>query len=136
MRRANAAAPFLLWQNKTKFVEQQRRQTQAAEQGGGKAARTAGCTSPRAGAAAPETAGVPRAVALQQAQQAQRAQQQVAAEPPQDPAKRLRAVQKKLRQIATIQEKAASGQALQAEELAKLSQKAALEAEAASLAGA
>ncbi|PRW33985.1 activating signal cointegrator 1 [Chlorella sorokiniana] len=120
-------------QNKTKFMEAQRRQSQTAEQGGGKAARTAGSSSPRAASAAAAAAGVPRAVALQQAQQAAAAAGQ---QQEQDPAKRLRAVQKKLRQIAAIEEKAAAGQALQAEELAKLGQKAVLEAEAAALAAA
>ena len=133
---------MLLRQNKAKFQEQQRRQGQAADQGGGKAARTAGCSSPRAAAtaaAAAAAAGVPRAVALQQqAQQAQQHQQRAAEapQPPQDPTKRLRAVQKKLRQVALIEEKEAAGQALQTEELAKLGQKAALEAEAAALAAA
>ena len=80
---------------------------------------------------------MPRAVALQQAQQAPQPAAAVAdAQAPQDPAKRLRGVQKKLRQIGAIEEKEAAGQALQAEELAKLEQKAALEAEAAALAAA
>jgi hypothetical protein len=48
-----------------------------------------------------------------------------------DPQKRLRAVQKKLRQIAALEEKRCSGAVqLLPEELAKLEQKAALEAEA------
>ena len=50
--------------------------------------------------------------------------------------KRVRALQKKLRQIAALEEKKAGGQALGPEELAKLQQRAELEAEAAALAAA
>lgn len=85
---------------------------QQQQQGGkGQVAKTAACQSPRAAAA----------------QQAQQAQQQA------DPQKRLRAAQKKLRQIAALQEKQAGGQALQPEEIAKLAQRAQLEAEVAAL---
>lgn len=82
----------------------------AGASGGGdgelaKAPRKEGASSPRASAAAAQRGpgggvGVLRAVALQQVQQA--AQQQ-------DPAKRLRAVQKKLRQIKALAEKQATG---------------------------
>lgn len=61
-------------------------------------------------------------------------QQQQDAQQPLDAARRLRAVQKKLRQIEGIAEKAAAGQALQPEEAAKLAQRQDLEAEAARLA--
>lgn len=61
-------------------------------------------------------------------------QQQQDAQQPLDAARRLRAVQKKLRQIEGIAEKAAAGQALQPEEAAKLAQQQDLEAEAARLA--
>jgi len=51
-------------------------------------------------------------VALQHAQQAQQQAAAAAdAQAAQDPAKRLRAVQKKLRQIGAIAQKAAAGQA-------------------------
>ena len=122
-------------QNKHKFYEQQLQRAASEDGGGGKAARggDGGPQSPRRAAAAAAAAGVPRAVALQQAQQqAQQAQQVQQA--PTDPAKRLRAVQKKLRQITGIADKAAAGTALNDEERQKLAGRAALEAEAAALA--
>ncbi len=107
----------------------------ASEHGSGPAARTADCQSPRAAGAAgaaasglPQTGQAAREAAPQQTQQAQQAQQ--------DPAKRLRALQKKLRQIAALEERQRGGQALQDQELEKLGQKAQLEAEAALLAAA
>ncbi|KAL4426251.1 hypothetical protein ABPG77_009866 [Micractinium sp. CCAP 211/92] len=131
-------------QNKDGFRDLQRRmgvaragskhgsERDASEHGSGRAARTADCQSPRAAGAAgaaasglPQTGQAAREAAPQQTQQAQQAQQ--------DPAKRLRALQKKLRQIAALEERQRGGQALQDQELEKLGQKAQLEAEAASL---
>ena len=96
------------------------------EEGGGHGpvAKTSGSQSPRAAAAAAAAAalaGLPRAVALQQQQQ--------------DPRRRLRAVQKKLRQIAVLEERQRERWAAQLlpEEAAKLAQREQLEAEAAAL---
>ncbi len=79
-----------------------------------------------AAAAATALAGLPRAVALQQ-------QQQQASQ--QDPQRRLRAVQKKLRQIAALEERQRGNGAipLQPEEAAKLAQRRQLVAEEAAL---
>lgn len=116
------------------------------EQGGRRAAKTQACQSPRAAAAAAAMGGVPRSLALkqqqaqqatQQAQQATQQAQQAAQQAQQaqqlDPAKRLRAVEKKLRQIAALEDLQRGGQVLRAEEAAKLEQRAALEAELAQL---
>lgn len=86
----------------------------------GKAVRSGQATSPRAaaaaaaagsggGAAAADPLAVPRAVALRQQQQAG---ESGGAPGQQDPAKRLRAVQKKLRQIEQVEEKQRRGMAL------------------------
>lgn len=131
-------------QNRTKYrdVQEQMDATRGSRQGAGQHGRAAvaggqtvdtpsgcgvaqaeSCQSPHtaaASAAGPHAVtGLPRSVALQQQQQQH------------DPQKRLRAVQKKLRQIAALEEKRCSGAVqLLPEELAKLEQKAALEAEA------
>lgn len=74
-------------------------------------------------AGAPAAASLPHPAAFQQQQ-------------PQDPEKRLRAVQKKLRQIAALEQKRRSSSVqLLPEEVAKLEQRGALEAEALQLQG-
>lgn len=97
---------------------------------GHQVARTGTCTSPRAAtasaAATRAVAGLPRAVVQQQQQQQQTKQEQ-------DPAKRLRAVQKKLRQIAALEQRQLQGREqveLLPGEAAKLQQRGQLEAEA------
>ncbi|KAL4436551.1 hypothetical protein ABPG75_003690 [Micractinium tetrahymenae] len=143
-------------QNKGGFLDLQKRMDAATTgskhsaerddegQGSGRAAKTADCQSPRAAAAAAAAARLPRSVALRQAgqaaaaaavpaQQEQQAQQTEQQQAQQDPAKCLRALQKKLRQIAALEERQRAGQAMQAEESDKLGQKAHLEAEAAAL---
>lgn len=109
-------------QNKHKFLEQQKeKEGRERGGGGGKAPKTGGCQSPQMAALEHQQ---------QQAWEEQQVQQQQ-----QDPAKRLRSVQKKLRQIAALEEKQRAGQALSPEEAAKLAQRQQVEAEGAQLAG-
>jgi hypothetical protein len=78
-------------------------------------------------------AGLPRAVALQHQQQQQQQVKQQQVKQEQDPAKRLRAVQKKLRQIAALEQRQLQGREqveLLPDEAAKLQQRGQLEAEA------
>ena len=114
--------------------------TEGDSRGSGKAGKSCESQSP----------GLPRAVALQQQQAATAAaaEAEAAAAPASDPQKRLRAVQKKLRQIAALEERQAADKAVAAaaggrgpvllppllpEEACKLAQRGALEREAAQL---
>ena len=78
----------------------------------------------------------PKAQGKPQQQRQQQQQQQAPVRPEQqqlDPARRLRAVRKKLRQIDALAEVAAGGQTLSDEEAAKLAAREGLEREAAAL---
>eukprot|EP00887_Chlorella_sp_A99_P003712 scaffold7.g3712.t1 len=122
--------------SKHRFAEHQAAAAAARQGGGGadaaKARKGEQAQSPRAAAAAARQQQHLEA-RQEQAGQQEQARGQKLEQQQQDPARRLRALQKKLRQATALVERAAAGQALSKEEAAKAAAVVALEAEAAEL---